>query len=52
MTHSVKISPEQYKRLREYAQMIGKTVDEVIYEALGNFIEERVANRLISQNNR
>jgi len=52
MTHTIAVSPDVYKQLREYTQMMGKTVDEIVYEALGDFIEESVANRLISQNNR
>jgi len=37
MTHSVKCSPDQYKRLCEYAQTLGKTLDEAVYEAVEDY---------------
>jgi hypothetical protein len=38
MTHSVKCSPDQYKRLCEYAQTLGKTLDEAVYEAVEDYV--------------
>jgi hypothetical protein len=46
MDTTVRIHPVQFKRLQDYAEVLGTTVNTAVYEALDDFIECCVSTRL------
>jgi len=48
MDTRLKLNPDQFKRLQDYATVLGTTVDIAIYEAVDDFIQCCVTTRLES----
>lgn len=48
MDNTVRIDPDQFKRLIDYRNVLGVSVENAVHEALSDFIECCVSTRLES----